>query len=448
VSETSREDLKRRVAAEIERRADEIVALGERIWCDPELGFKEFRTAKVIAEQFERLGLPYREGLALTGVKAIAQGGQPGPTVAILGELDSILVADHPAANPETGAAHCCGHNAQLANLVGAGLGLVCSGVLEELAGRVALFAVPAEEYVEIEYRRELRRQGKIEFLGGKGELVRLGEFDDVDVAMMVHAASKEHIGWVFGASESSNGFIGKNARFVGKAAHAAGAPHRGVNALYAATVALDAINAQRETYRDEDAVRVHPVITRGGDLVNVIPNDVRLETYVRAKTVEAIEEAGKKVDRALKAGALALGARLEITTLPGYLPLFNDERLLRLFKENFLRDHAPQDWHARGHGAGSTDMGDIAHLMPALHPYAGGSAGQGHGADYAIADPYVAYVLPAKLMALTAVDLLADGAREARALLDGYRPRMTKAEYLEFMRRAFAEEAFDGARV
>jgi len=397
-------------------------------------------------EEFGRLDLPQRSGLAITGVKAYAEGGTPGPTVAIIGELDSILVADHPSADPTTGAAHCCGHNAQLANMLGAGIALVESGVLPELSGRVALFAVPAEEYVEIEYRSELRRQGKIELLGGKSELVRLGEFDDIDMAMMVHTASKDYMEGIFGSSESSNGFVGKNARFTGKAAHAAGAPHRGVNALYAATVALDAINAQRETYRDEDAVQIHPIISRGGDLVNVIPNDVRMETYVRGKTVEAIEAASAKVDRALKAGALALGAKVDITTLPGYLPLFNDPQLLELFKANFARDYDPSRWTSRGHGAGSTDMGDIAHLMPALHPYAVGSVGQGHGNDWQIADPYVAYVLPAKLMALTAVDLLADGAQEARCLLDGFRPRMTKDEYLAFMRRAFAEHSFDGA--
>src|SRR5262245_48228736 len=101
-----REELKRRVADEIDRRQEEIIALGERIWRDPELGFKEVRTAGVIAEEFAKLGLAYRDGLALTGVKAIAAGGRPGPTVAVLGELDAILVADHPSADPATGAAH------------------------------------------------------------------------------------------------------------------------------------------------------------------------------------------------------------------------------------------------------------------------------------------------------------------------------------------------------
>ncbi|MFN8537923.1 MAG: amidohydrolase [Thermomicrobiales bacterium] len=442
----NREELKKRVAEEIDRRQDEIIAVADKIWKHPELGFKEFGTAELVGEEFDRLRLQSRHGLAITGVKAIAEGGQPGPTVAIIGELDSILVADHPAADPTTGAAHCCGHNAQIANLIGAAIGLVGSGVMPELSGRLAFMAVPAEEYVEIEYRDSLRREGKLEFLGGKGELVRLGEFDDVDMAMMVHTGSKDFSEGVFGSSTSSNGFIAKSARFIGKAAHAAGAPHRGVNALYAATVAINAINALRETFQDEDAVRVHPIISRGGDLVNVIPSDVRVETYVRGKTVAAIESAAKKVDRALRAGAMALGAEVEITTLPGYLPLANDEKMLHLFRENFGRDYAPTAWELKGHGAGSTDMGDISHIMPAIHPYANGAVGQAHGNDWAIVDPYIAHVLPAKLMALTAIDLLADGARDAKGILDGYKPRMTKTEYLEFMRRVFAHETYDGS--
>jgi metal-dependent amidase/aminoacylase/carboxypeptidase family protein len=185
--------------------------------------------------------------------------------------------------------------------------------------------------------------------------------------------------------------------------------------------------------------------MTRGGDLVNVIPNEVRLETYVRGKTVEAIGAASTKVDRALKAGALALGATVEITNLPGYLPLQNNCRLLELFQANFQRDYSADQWCQQGHGAGSTDMGDLAHLMPALHPYAAGASGQAHGASWQLVDPYVSYVLPAKLLAQTAIDLLADDAREARALLDNFQPRMTKADYLAFVRRAFARETFAG---
>lgn len=442
------DELKQRVCEEIDRNADHLIQVGERIYRDPELGFKEFRTAKIVATEFQRLGLGYHEEIAITGLKTMVAAGSAGPTVGVIGELDSVLVADHEFANPETGAAHCCGHNAQLITMLGVANGLLKSGALEELSGNVAFFAVPAEEYVEIDYRAQLRREGKTEFLGGKSEMIRLGAFDDIDMAMMVHGASSLNMEAIAGVSSSNNGFVGKQARFIGKAAHAGGAPHRGVNALYAAEIALASINAQRETFRDEDTVRIHPILTRGGDLVNVIPNDVRFETMVRGKTAEAIEDAGRKVDRALRAGAVALGASVEITTLPGYMPLFNDRQMADLFKGNFLTFHGEDEWEETGHRTGSTDMGDIAHIMPALHPHVRGFSGTGHGSDWAIEDKYLAYVLPAKLMAMTVIDLLAGGAPAARDILDTSTPPMTKDEYLAFMRRNAREESFNGAAV
>lgn len=441
-------ELKATVCAEIDRRAGRLIEIGERIFRDPELGFKEFRTASIVEEVMDSLMLNSRSGLGITGIKAVVEGGQPGPTVAVIGELDSVLVPGHEFCNPETGAAHCCGHNAQISTMLGVAMGILNSDVLPELAGRIAFFAVPAEEYVEIDYRNELRRAGKIEFLGGKGELIKLGEFDDVDMAMMVHASSSQRSKAVASISTSSNGFVGKQARFVGKAAHAGGAPDRGINALYAAQIALASINAQRETFRDEDAIRVHPILTRAGDLVNVIPSDVRLETYVRGKTTEAIESAAQKVDRALRAGAVALGAEVEIETLPGYMPLVNNEAMAERFKANFLTMYDEADWENTGHGAGSTDMGDLAHIMPSIHPYVGGFSGAGHGADWKIEDQYLAYILPAKLMAMTVIDLLSNGAALAKEILDRDKPRMTKDEYLAFMRRVARDEQFDGAKV
>lgn len=442
------DELKQRVLDEIDRNADHLIAVGERIYRDPELGFKEFRTSKVVATEFQRLGLGYEEEIAITGLKTMVSGGSAGPTVGVIGELDSVLVVDHEFANADTGAAHCCGHNAQLITMLGVANGLIRSGVLSELSGNVAFFAVPAEEYVEIDYRAQLRQEGKTEFLGGKSEMIRLGAFDDIDMAMMVHGASSQNMEAKAGVSSSNNGFIGKQARFIGKAAHAGGAPHRGINALYAAEIALASINAQRETFKDEDTIRVHPILTRGGDLVNVIPNDVRFETMVRGKTAEAIEDAARKVDRALRAGAVALGAQVEITTLPGYMPLLNDRSMAELFKGNFLTFYGEDEWEDTGHRTGSTDMGDIAHIMPALHPHVRGFSGTGHGSDWAIEDQYLAYVLPAKLMAMTVIDLLAGGATTAKHILDSTKPLMTKDEYLTFMRRNARDESFDGAAI
>src|SRR3989475_3772666 len=172
------------------------------------------------------------------------------------------------------------------------------------------------------------------------------------------------------------------------------------------------AINAIRETFRDEDTIRVPPIITHGGSQVNVIPGEVRIETYVRGKTVEAILDANRKVDRALRAGALALGATVEIETLPGYMPMACDATMAGWFKANATALVGEEHYRQIGHRTGSTDMGDLSMVMPVLHPYVGGARGTGHGADYEIVDKPLAYLVPAKALAAMAVDLLWEGGR------------------------------------
>src|SRR5215510_10300192 len=360
----TKNELKERVYAAIDRRAEQIVGIGERIRKHPELGFKEVKTARLAEETFAALGLKPKTALALTGVRAEAAGGAgDGPTFALLGELDGLVVAGHPEGDPTTGAAHACGHNAQVAALLGAAMGLLDARALDALSGRLVFFAVPAEEYGDIEWRVAQARQGHLEFLGGKPELLRLGHFDDVDLAMMIHLTSRPEDGRA-GVPVSNNGCIVKTVRYVGKAAHAGGAPHLGVNALYAATVGLGAINAIRETFRDEDTIRVHPIITHGGSQVNVIPGEVRIETYVRGRTVDAILDAQRKVDRAFKAGALALGATVEIETLPGYMPMRCDAIMARYFRETAVGFVGEEQYRPVGHRTGSTDMGDLSQVM------------------------------------------------------------------------------------
>ncbi len=442
----TRDEVKGRVCEVIDGSAERIIALGEAIRRSPELGFKEFKTARLVEETFSGLGLKPRTGLALTGVRAEARGTADGPTFALLGELDGLVVAGHPVAAPETGAAHACGHNAQIAGLLGAAMGLVGAKAFEHLAGRVVFFAVPAEEYGDVEWRVTQARAGKLEFLGGKPELMRLGHFDDVDMAMMIHTTSQPEMKKA-GVAASNNGCVVKTVRYVGRASHAGGAPHLGVNALYAANIGLAAINAIRETFRDEDSIRVHPIITHGGSQVNVIPGEVRMETYVRGKTVEAILDANARVDRALRAGALALGAKVEIETLPGYLPLFNHAGMTAHFKKNAEALLGAGNVTETGHRSGSTDMGDISHVMPTLHPYMGGASGHGHGADYEITDPVLAYVEPAKQLALMAVDMLWGDGAAGREILKAWKPRLTREAYLAFQRGVARTEVFDGAK-
>jgi len=176
-----------------------------------------------------------------------------------------------------------------------------------------------------------------------------------------------------------------------------------------------------------------------------VIPGEARLEMYVRGKTPEGVADASRRVDRALRAGALALGARVEIDTLPGPMPLRCDSTMARFFADTARGLVGAEHYRDIPHRSGSTDMGDLSQVIPVLHPYMGGARGPGHSADFAIIDPDLGYVQPAKALAAMAVDLLADGAQGAREVLAGPRPPMTRAGYLAFQRGIARREDFDG---
>ena len=436
------EDLKATVQAEIDRRGEEAIGVAKAILVNPAPGFREHKASRIVAEKFRELDIPYKDGIAITGLKGMLDGGTPGPTVAVMGELDSLIVEGHPHSDPETNAAHACGHHCQVGMMLAVAMGLKAPGVMESLGGRVALIAVPAEEYIEIEYRDELRRQGKLEFLAGKQEFVRLGALDDVDMAMMTHTFS-DPVGAKFAIGGTSNGMVAKRIRFTGTSAHAGAEPHAGTNALNAAMIALSAIHAQRETYRDEDSIRIHPIITRGGASVNAVPADVRMETFVRGSSVEAFLSASYKVDRALRAGAMAVGGGVTITSLPGYLPIQKDARMLEIFGANAAALVGKEQVVTQRHLSGSTDMGDLSQLMPVIHPHVVATTGKVHGVDYMVSDYELAVLTSAKAMAMTIIDLLADGGRQGRQVVSQYRAQMTKQGYLSFMRGILKEETF-----
>ncbi len=432
-----KETLKRNVEAAIESRKDDIISIGRTIFANPELGFKEFKTSSLVKEILSSLSIPCEDGIAITGVKGRLRGRSKAErplTVGIFGELDAVVCPLHANADPLTGAAHSCGHNSQIAAMLGAAIGLAGSGAMEELDGDVAFLAVPAEEYVELEWRERQVADGRIVFFGGKQEFIRLGALDDIDMGMMIHShggiAERRVV-----LSLDSSGFIGKIVRYHGKEAHAGAAPFEGVNALNAAMIGLTAINAQRETFKEADRIRVHPIITKGGDMVNIVPADVRMETYVRGKTIQAVQDASAKVNRALKAGAFAVGAEVEIKEIPGYLPLIQNPELNELFGANAAR-YVGEEGLVRGlELMGSTDAGDVSSIMPFMHPSTGGYAGTAHSKDFAILDEEMAYVVPAKAMAISVVDLLADGAAAGKTLKAKYPPALTKEQYLKVVR-------------
>ena len=441
-------ELKARALNAIDEYKGELISIGQDILHHPETGFNEGSTAGVVKDFFRRLGVPFTEGLAITGVKGVLSGNGPGPTVAVLGELDALIVPDHPHADPKTGAAHACGHNCQIGMLLGAVIGLLAPDVMDNLAGKVVPFAVPAEELIELGERMALRDQGRLEFLGGKQELIRLGEFDDVDIAMMCHTAAGGARS-PFSVGGTSNDNVIKLLRLRGRSAHAGRAPHLGINALNAASFAINAIHFNRETFLDGDSGRCHGIITRGGDAPNAVPADVRLEWRVRGGTPEAVERYSAITDRCFKAGALAVGAGLTIQDVPGYLPMRNEPALQRLFVENvtaLLGEGKVTVFPPDRNPGGSTDMGDLSHIVPVIHPYVAGTVGSNHAKDYLVEDWELAVVTAAKAMAWTVIDLLSEGAARARDLLSRFTPAMTKEKYLAFQRRRTGTTQFDGA--
>lgn len=429
----NKDQLKAKVCQAIDENRDRIIAIGEDIYAHPQLGYKEFYAADLVKKEFESLGLEPQDKMAVSGVQARARGGSAGPVIAVMGELDAVICHEHPAADPVTGAIHACGHHAQVAAMMGVAIGMTSSGVMADLAGELAFMAVPAEEYVELAYRSTLREKGEIAYFGGKQELIRQGYLDDVDMAMMIHSLNlPESTKVVVGGT--GNGFVGKNVQFIGKEAHAGAAPEQGVNALNAAMIAINNIHVQRETFADEERVRVHPIITKGGDIVNVVPADVRMETYVRARTIDGILDANEKVNRALIAGAYAVGAQIKIDEIPGYLPMLRNENMDHLFMDNAATLVGEDEIVEGAESTGSFDFGDVSHLMPSLHPFIGGISGNLHTRDFTVVDPDIAYVLPAKIMAMTLIDLLCDGAEKAQAIIDAHEPVMTKESYLAFL--------------
>jgi metal-dependent amidase/aminoacylase/carboxypeptidase family protein len=268
-------------------------------------------------------------------------------------------------------------------------------------------------------------------------------------MAMMMHTASQASEDAKFAFGGTSNGHVVKYVRFIGKSAHAGSAPYDGVNALQAAMIALNALNTQRETLRNEDAVRLHGIMTSGGASVNAVPADVRYEGRVRGRNIDVITDANIKMDRCLRAGALAMGAKVNIVTMPGYLPMVNNVPMMEVMKDNAARlvgEHNLTTHAATRNRGGSTDMGDLSQIMPVVHPYTTAATGSGHGTDYLIQDYVQAVVNPAKVMAMTVIDLLTGQGEKAKEILETSPPQMSKQQYLNLQDSRLVEELYEGS--
>ena len=408
----------------VEKYRELILDAEKFIWAHPETGYREVETSKYMEDAFESLGYELIRAKDIPGFYTVIDTGRQGPEVLVLGELDAIICPGHPDADPRTGAVHACGHNAQCAALLGVAAALKEPEVLDRLSGRIRLCAVPAEELLEIEYRTALKKQGRIRYFGGKSEFLYRGYFDGVDMAFMVHTAHR------FSVNGGSVGCIAKQIVYKGKAAHAGGNPWDGYNALYAANCGLNAANALRETFKESDIIRFHPIVTHGGDMVNAIPASAVIESYVRGRTFEAISNANRRINQALSGAALSLNCNVEIVDTPGYAPHLNDEGMKLLSKEAAERLMPQEEFPMSDKiGSGSTDMGDLSCVMPIVHPYAAGGEGTAHGSDYRIADPEKACVMSAKWQVMMLTLLLENHAGRAKQILAAHQPLFDSKE-------------------
>lgn len=422
-----------RILRLIDVHKDQIIAFAEDIAAHPEPGYEEFCTAGKTAEVLKNLGYKVTEHLARTGVKG-TKSIKEGPSLTVIGELDAIGCHSHPNANPVTGVAHACGHHAQMAAMIGCAIAMADPDVQKCLAGTVNFLAVPAEEYIDADKRARLKKEG-IEFCCGKSEMIRTGVFDDTDIALTTHVHMVPVEEDFYLGNPACNGYSAERVTVRGKAAHGAIDPWNGVNALSITTSAIQMMGLMRETFREEDHVRLHNVIRKAGDVINSVPDEAIVETKVRAASLDKICEITDMVNRAYAGSAYAFGGKTEMEKLQGYMPIIPraaDNALIEAADDLGLNYRTVQKGDFNN---ACTDVGDLSHLVPVVNFTFKGFEGKLHGADFKITDPEKAYILPAKLLALTVYKLLKNGGQEAKKITKSYTPVFNKESYIQYVK-------------
>lgn len=426
--------IEEKILQRIDADREQIISFAEDIAAHPEPGFEEIRTSQKAVQFLKNLGYEVTEHLARTGVrgdKKIADG----PNLTVIGELDAIGCKSHPMADSVTGVAHACGHHAQMAAMIGCAIALADPEIQKELGGSLSFLAVPAEEYIDADKRARLRQEG-IEFCCGKSEMIRTGVFDDTDIALTTHVHMVPVEEDFYLGNPACNGYSAERVTVRGKAAHGAIDPWNGVNALSITTSAIQMMGLMRETFREEDHVRLHNVIRKAGDVINSVPDEAVIETKVRAAFLEKIEEITDMVNRAYDGAAYAFGGRIEREILQGYMPILPreaDTALLEAAEDLELEYRTVQKGDFNN---ACTDVGDLSHLMPVVNFTFKGFEGKLHGADFRITDPEKAYILPAKLLALTVYKLLRNGGEQAGKICTEFTPVFDRESYTAYIRK------------
>lgn len=426
--------IEEKILQRIDADREQIISFAEDIAAHPEPGFEEIRTSQKAAQFLKNLEYEVTEHLVRTGVRGDKKITD-GPNLTVIGELDAIGCKSHPMADSVTGVAHACGHHAQMAAMIGCAIALADSEIQKELGGSLSFLAVPAEEYIDADKRACLRQEG-IEFCCGKSEMIRTGVFDDTDIALTTHVHMVPVEEDFYLGNPACNGYSAERVTVRGKAAHGAIDPWNGVNALSITTSAIQMMGLMRETFREEDHVRLHNVIRKAGDVINSVPDEAVIETKVRAASLEKIEEITDMVNRAYDGAAYAFGGRIEREILQGYMPILPreaDTALLEAAEDLELEYRTVQKGDFNN---ACTDVGDLSHLMPVVNFTFKGFEGKLHGADFRITDPEKAYILPAKLLALTVYKLLRNGGEQAGKICTEFTPVFDRESYTAYIRK------------
>lgn len=407
---------------------DEIFALGKQMFSTPELGFKEYRTKAIIVEFLQKNGFDHIEYYGETGI--IVTIGSGKPSIGMIAELDAIPTPGHAQADPETGAAHACGHSTQCVIMLEALK--VLKEEMKNRAGTIKLYFTPAEEFTDIAFRREYIRSGKAKYFCGKTNMLADGIFSDSDVLIHLHAMGRDD-DHDFSVGSTLAGFTYKEITFHGVASHAAVSPDKGVNALNMFALFQSAVGMLRETFIDEEKIRVHGIVTKGGTTVNSIPDEVIYECYVRGFAQDGLMALSKKIDNAADHCAKALGGTVSIRELPGDLPFYQDKNLSKVIYRN-MEKLVPSERILTGErSVAAGDIGDVGCFFPTVQFGYSGFDGFCHDVSMCVKDEARVYLLPADVVVSSVLDLI-DHPDEVTCIKEAFHPSITMEDYLKHL--------------
>ena len=376
--------------AAIDQVSESLRELSLDIHAHPEENYEEVHAHAALTSWLREAEFdvaPGAYGMA-TAFAAEQQVGSGGPTIAVLSEYDAL-----------PGIGHACGHNLIAISGVAAAVGLAAALRASGGAGRVRLLGSPAEEGG-----------------GGKIRLIQEGAFNDVGAAMMIHPGTADMLRPRVLAIDTCK------VEFRGRNAHAAAAPWEGRNALDALVLAYQAIGLLRQ--QSQPGVRMHGVIDHGGEKPNIIPDRASAEFYVRAPQESLLDEMCGRVEQCFQGAAQAAECEVEIRWLgTRYSDLATNDPLADAFGRHWRdlgTEAADLDGRGRG-GFGSTDMGDVSHVVPSIHPmYAIPCESGNHTADFTSAaaapEAHEVTLTASRAMVRAGFDWLSDAELRERA--------------------------------